>query len=175
MTAYAVPEEAISFTGLGIWRYRTETVAPPASGQIRFDNADVSLATEFYLHETNSTGNDVSVFMGLLMTEGSVIFIQDRTDATKFILLELGTFVDNGVYRTFQIAAVIEGAGGEPVQNTQVAIIVNGGAAGGGNVFKVGTPVNEQFAIWTGDGTLASTPDISSDGVTMLLTPLTEL
>ena len=41
------------FNGLGIWRYRTETSSPPASGQIRFNNADISAATEFYLHETN--------------------------------------------------------------------------------------------------------------------------
>jgi len=149
MTAYAVQENPTSFTGLGVWRYRTETVAPPAVGQIRFDNADVSLATEFYLNETNDDGSDVSTFIDLLMTEGSTLYIQDRTDADKFVLLELGTSVDNGTYRTFQIANLIEGSGGEPSQNTQVALIVTTGALVNG-VIAIGTPVNDQLAIWTG-------------------------
>jgi len=36
--------------------------------------------------------------------------------------------------------------------------------AGGGDVSKVGTPVNEQMAMWTGDGTLQGLSDITYDG-----------
>ena len=165
MTAYAVPEAAASFTGLGVWRYRTEIVAPPASGQLRFNNADISLATEFYLHETNDDGVDVATFMALLMTEGSTAYIQDRTDADKYVLIELGTNVDNGVYRTFQIASVLEGSGGEPSQNTQVAIVASSGVGSApGNVFKVGIPVDDQIGIWTGDGTIEGTNTFRMDG-----------
>jgi len=165
MTAFAIQETPVAFTGLGIWRYRTETSAPPSSGQIRFDNADISLATEFYLYETNDAGDDVSTFMTALMTEGSVIYIQDRGDASKFVMIELGTYVDDGAYRTFQIAAIIEGSGGEPSQNTQVAILTASGAVGTvGNVFKVGTPVDNEVGVWTGDGTLEGDANLTYDG-----------
>ena len=149
-------DDSISFTGLGIWRYRTEITAPPASGQLRFDNADISLATEFYLHETNDQGSDVSTFMTLLMTSGSVVYIQDRTDADKFVLIELGTFVDNGAYRTFQISSILEGSGGEPSQNTEVTIIVSGTGAGGGDVSAIGSPepADMTVAVWTGPTTI---------------------
>ena len=41
---------------------------------------------------------------------------------------------------------------------------------GGGDVFKVGTPVNNQLAVWTGDGTLEGSPDFTiTDEVLMLL------
>jgi len=145
----------VAITGLGVWRYRTETAPPPSSGQIRFDDADISAATEFYLHETNDNGDDVSTFINLLMVAGSVVYIQDRTDASKFVIIELGTFVDDGVFRTFQIANILEGSGGEPSQNTQVTLVVSGNAgAGGGNVTKVGTPAEFEIGVWTGDGTL---------------------
>lgn len=163
MTAYAVLENPTSFTGLGVWRYRTETAPPPASGQIRFDNADISLATEFYLNETNDDGSDVSTFIDLLMTEGSTLYIQDRTDADKFVLLELGTSVDNGVYRTFQIASLIEGSGGEPAQNTQVALIITSGSLVNG-VIAIGTPVNDEIAIWTGPNSVEGDPDFTWSG-----------
>lgn len=120
-----------AITGLGIWRYRTETTAPPSSGQIRFDDADIGAATEFYLHETNDNGSDVSAFLDLLMTEASVLYIQDRSDATKYVLIELGTSSDDGTYRTYQIADILEGSGGEPSQNAAVTLITSSGSGGG--------------------------------------------
>ncbi len=41
--------------------------------------------------------------------------------------------------------------------------------AGGGDVSKVGTPVNNQIGIWTGDGTLEGDVDVTYDGTDMLL------
>ncbi|MDC6350693.1 tail fiber domain-containing protein [Zeaxanthinibacter sp. PT1] len=38
------------------------------------------------------------------------------------------------------------------------------GGGGGGNVTKVGTPVNNQVGVWTGDGTIEGTPDVTYDG-----------
>jgi len=138
------------FNGLGIWRYRTETVAPPASGQIRFDNADVSLATEFYLHETNDTGDDVAAFLDALVDDGAVLYMQDRTDSTKYIIIETDTFVDDGVYRTYQIANIIEGSGGEPTNNTRMAIVAVSPAGGGaGGSLPAGT-VTDAVLRWDG-------------------------
>jgi len=41
--------------------------------------------------------------------------------------------------------------------------------AGGGDVSKVGTPVNNQMAVWTGDGTLEGTSDVTYDGTALNL------
>ncbi len=41
--------------------------------------------------------------------------------------------------------------------------------AGGGDVSKVGTPVNNQMAVWTGDGTLEGTSDLTYDGTNLNL------
>jgi hypothetical protein len=44
------------------------------------------------------------------------------------------------------------------------------GAAGGGDVSKVGTPVNNQVAVWTGDGTVEGGTDFTNDGSKVLIT-----
>jgi hypothetical protein len=41
--------------------------------------------------------------------------------------------------------------------------------AGGGDVTKVGTPSNNQMAVWTGDGTLEGTSDFTYDGTSLNL------
>lgn len=41
--------------------------------------------------------------------------------------------------------------------------------AGGGDVTKVGTPVNNQLAVWTGNGTLEGTSDFTYDGTNLNL------
>ena len=47
---------------------------------------------------------------------------------------------------------------------------------GGGDVFKVGTPVNNQIGVWTGDGTLEGTTGFTNDGTTFVSTsPTTTL
>ena len=38
--------------------------------------------------------------------------------------------------------------------------------AGSGDVIKVGTPVNNQVGVWTGDGTIEGTADLTFDGTT---------
>jgi len=40
------------------------------------------------------------------------------------------------------------------------------GLPGGGDVTKVGTPVNNQIGVWTGDGTLEGEADLTYDGTT---------
>ena len=150
-------------SGLGIWKYRTETTAPPASGQIRFNNANISSATEFFLHETNQGGVDVSTFLGLMIQDGSVLYMQDKTNSDNFVIIEISSSTDNGVYRTFGIQSITE-QGTEPAQNTDVILITTGVAAaggGGGDVTKVGTPVNNELGVWTGDGTLEGESELT--------------
>lgn len=46
---------------------------------------------------------------------------------------------------------------------------INVANTGGGDVTKVGTPVNNQIAVWTGDGTLEGTSDFTYDGTNLNL------
>ncbi len=159
-----------AFAGLGTWRYRTETTSPPASGQIRFNNADPTLATELFMHETNVGGTDVGNFLDLL-TAGSLLYIQNRSDGDNFFVVEISTNVDSGTFRTFGIANIIL-EGPEPSNNTQMAIVAveSGAGGGGGDVFKVGTPVDNQVGVWTGDGTIEGTTGLTYDGAVLDLT-----
>ena len=121
--------------GLGIWKFRTEIVEPPAAGQVRFNNADVSLATELYISETNSSGpTDVSAFMDILLIPGSVLFMQDRTDAANRVFIECGAVTDEGTYRKVIITSITE-VGVEPSNNDDVLVVVQTAAGGGGLVF----------------------------------------
>lgn len=121
--------------GLGVWKFRTETTEPPALGQVRFNDADISSATELYISETNSGGpTDVSAFMDILLIPGSVLFIQDRINADNRVFVECGAVTDEGTYRKIIIVSVTE-VGTEPSNNTDVIIVVQTAAGGGGAGF----------------------------------------
>lgn len=126
--------EITGISGLGIWRYRTETGEPPSSGQIRFNNANISAATEFYVHETNNDGTDVSTFMELLLQTGSILYVQDQSAAANHLLIEIGSSSDEGTYRKYTITSIIE-EGTEPNQNQKVILVVGGAVSGGGSSF----------------------------------------
>jgi hypothetical protein len=127
--------------GFGTWRHRTETATPPASGQIRFDNADPSLATNMFVSETNANSTDMSNFLALL-DDGAIIYLQDKSNADNFFVIEISSNTDSGTYRTFGIQN-IELEGSEPGQN-QDMILVGVQAAGGG-----GAEVNDLSSVVT--------------------------
>jgi hypothetical protein len=111
-------------SGLGIWRFRTETSAPPASGQLRFNNSDIESATVLFLHETNADGTDMANFLEQLGV-GSFLYIQDRSASENFILVQISSNTDNGVYRSFGID-IVEQQGDKPSQNSEVGIVATG-------------------------------------------------
>lgn len=49
-------------------------------------------------------------------------------------------------------------------------IYLNGGNPAGGDVTKVGTPVNNELAVWTGDGTLEGEALVTWDGSELVVT-----
>lgn len=122
------------FVGLGPWRSRTEIVAPPGSGQLRFNNADPELATELFLHETNENGEDLANFIALI-EDGDLVYIQVASDSSQFILCEVSTNTDNGTYVTLGLANVSQ-QGAAIAQNTTVNVIAT--IAGGGGASSLG-------------------------------------
>jgi len=120
------------FAGLGPWRSRTEIVAPPAAGQVRFNNANVELATEFYLHEINDDAEDLANFLNLL-DAGDVLYMQDAGDSANFTVVEISSNVDSGAYRTFGIANIAQ-QGAALAQNTVVNFVATIAGGGAGSV-----------------------------------------
>jgi len=110
------------FQGFGIWRYRTAVDAFPLTGRIHFNNATVDLATEMYVHKTNDGGTDMTNFLNLLGVD-DLIYLQDKTDATKFIIVELGVDPElNGNVYTFKLDNS-EGQGTGITNNTEVTFL----------------------------------------------------
>jgi len=83
------------------------------------------------------------------------------------------SLIGNGVELARGVAA---GSGGLLVNNTLtgggIERVLTTGDAGGlvGDVFKVGTPVNNQVGVWTGDGTIEGTAGLTYDGATFNVT-----
>lgn len=110
--------------GLGTWRFRTETNSPPASGEIRFSADPPEAAGQIFLHETNDDGADMANFLDQLAA-GSFLYIQDRTNSANFIVVQISSNTDSGVYRTLGIDQV-EVQGAKPDQDAEVAIVAVG-------------------------------------------------
>jgi hypothetical protein len=58
---------------------------------------------------------------------------------------------------------------GSVTDNGDGTVTVTTGAGGGGDVSKVGTPANNQLAIWTGDGTIEGDANLTYDGTSLNL------
>lgn len=56
---------------------------------------------------------------------------------------------------------------GADAANNEVDVTI--AASGSGDVTKVGTPVNNQIGVWTGDGTIEGDADLTWDGSTLLV------
>ena len=80
------------------------------------------------MHETNSNGEDLANFLALLEA-GDLVYIQVANDSTKFILCEISSNTDSGVFVTLGLANVSQ-QGGAIAQNATVNVIAT--IAGGG-------------------------------------------
>lgn len=85
------------------WNYNsTNFTGPPASGQVRFNSANLALATQMFIYETDRNGVDRSVEMDLAASQpGSTLYVRDAIGATATFLADEGT--DNGTWRTTQL------------------------------------------------------------------------
>lgn len=121
-----------------------EPIALPAVG-----------ADTFFEVQTVAAGEDVSRKMSLddvISTTGldaSFLTVSANAQLPNERVLTEGTgitFVDSGPNGTLTINAAV-----------------------GGDVFKVGTPVDNEIGVWTGDGTIEGDPNFTWDGSQFLL------
>lgn len=103
---------------------------------------------ETYAQLTSAELSFVQNLAGLSYAQGDLLYY----NGSELTRLPAGT--DGWFLKT-------QGAGANP---TWVAV------PGGGDVLKVGTPVNNQIGVWTGDGTIEGDVDLTFDTATNTLT-----
>ena len=116
-------------------------------------------------------GND-ALFDGDFSSNG----IMRRTGAgayTTDLTLDAITFIDGGNHKIFftngsgTIVELTHGGSGTVLQSNGATSAPTWETTGAGDVTKVGTPVDNQIGVWTGDGTLEGEADfIYVDGAT---------
>lgn len=79
-----------------IWIYNNNTViANPASGNVRFDNVDLALATRVAISQTTSQGSQFGSVLGIV-TDRSILVLRKFTAFTEYIIAEVFNIVDEG-------------------------------------------------------------------------------
>lgn len=88
---------------------------------------------------------------------GTFLFGREGT----VIILDDGTVVDNASTLNFTGTGVTLTSTSDQVVEVEVS---GGGGGGSGDVSKVGTPVDNQVGVWTGDGTIEGTAGLTYTG-----------
>lgn len=124
--------------------FSTNTSSGPASGELRFNNADPSLTTQIYVHETDRNAANASGLLDFLQLN-SVIAVIDESDPSIYNFYDLTNQVDNGTDRTYDVTFLY--GQGTPAGNVTLGASVRGpqgltgddGAAGLDGVSGFGT------------------------------------
>lgn len=93
-----------SITMQNEFMFESTPTAPPTGSEIRFNNANQALATLVWVKNTSVDGADVTAALGLTQA-GSVIYIQDKDDATKYQRYKAtGAAVNKGTYTEIPVS-----------------------------------------------------------------------
>ena len=121
--------------GLGLWKYEVTTSAPPSVGEFRFNNAVITSATAFYIHDNNKAGTGLGEFWELV-DAGDVIVGTDSTDNTNRFLVRVIARIDQTGYTEFTLdggAIALEGTVTDDIDFV-VDVIAFGASGGSGTV-----------------------------------------
>lgn len=109
-------------------------------------------------------------------TSGSDTIIGGLNSAQLEVAFGVAVRMQHGLSSAVVAETNSPSAGGFLVNNTltggglERVLTIGDLGGGGGDVSKVGTPVNDQLGVWTGDGTLEGDPDLTWDGNWLVLT-----
>jgi hypothetical protein len=82
----------------GIWDYSTNTtIEDPGTGNVRLDNADLSLATKAVMSKTTNQGVDFSSILDDL-TVNSILNLREFSDVGNYLVSTITSFTDNGTW-----------------------------------------------------------------------------
>lgn len=156
----------------------TTTDSDPGQGVFRYNNATIGSVTQIYIDIADQGGVDISSYIDSwddsTNTVKGYLEIKSNTlgDATLNIW-QVDSWTTASGYRKLGVTYV---SGALPSDSEPCVISFhragNKGAdgAGSGDVIKVGTPVNNQVGVWTGDGTLEGDTALTFDTTTDTLT-----
>jgi hypothetical protein len=119
----APPLGAVGFAAFA-YRFDANTVPPPNSGYIEFNNADPSLVTEVTINDIDSTNQDISVFLSYI-EPGAWLNVSDRGDydSQRHSYDVTGPPVDNGTYWSFPVTP-FENIGLPFSDNQQINLVI---------------------------------------------------
>src|SRR5215471_6166094 len=115
--------QGIAGPSSSIWgfTYSTNTVAPPATSQIRLDNTDQKLATKLWLDHIDLDGVDVTNFLAFLKS-GDQLYTQDKNNSTTYdVFVMTADPVNQGTYTEF--AVVWDHGTDTTMVNNQAAVV----------------------------------------------------
>jgi len=146
-------------TALGMYALQAATV-----------NNNTGVGYQSLVNNSTGSGNvAIGAFSGKYETNSNRFYVdnQDRTDTTGDTTKALlyGTFNATASSQTLLTNSAFEATYGMNIPTGQTYKI-NGVAIAGGDVTKVGTPVNNQVGVWTGDGTIEGDTALTFDTAT---------
>jgi len=116
----------IPSSGSSPFRASTNTSAPPASGQNRWNTATQNLATKLFMSFTNANGTDIKAFLNLTVVVGSRILFQLQTDQGQFQNWDVTAVVDQGTYLEIDVTLLGDAGGNYGNNNNILAVFASG-------------------------------------------------
>src|SRR5262245_18020026 len=96
-----IPGASVSFFD---YSFNAQTVEPPASGQIRLNNASQNLATRMWVSDITAPGNDGTNVLALVQQQHK-LYLQDKDNADHYVVYKIAGMVaaKAGAYKEFPI------------------------------------------------------------------------
>lgn len=99
-------------TGLNYVYSGTTSSGDPGAGVLRFNNANLSLATSLFISETDDDANSLSAYLATwddgTSTIRGTLTVRKKTDPAVFSIFSIsGVITDNGAWDTFTVANVV--------------------------------------------------------------------
>jgi len=145
------------------YQFNNTTTEPPASGQIRFNQATQASTTKLWANHTTSSGVNIKQFLAAATT-GAKLVLQDKIDNTNYIKFDVtGVPVDKTTYWEFAVAVT---ASGGNLPNAAILAAVTAATGGGGT--STPTPPQGRLTLQTAVPVMTTT---QSAKTTIFYTP----
>ena len=158
-----------------------------ADGTLSVNTVDSAQYVDGSIDHEHLAADVISGMTDVTSTDADYILVWDATDsALKKVDMgevraggytNLTSFVDQTAWRVFysntagDVTELALGADGTYLKSNGAAVAPTFAVpAGAGDVTKVGTPVDSQIGVWTGDGTIEGTANLTYDGSNLQLT-----
>ena len=145
------------------YQFNNTTTEPPASGQIRFNQATQASTTKLWANHTTSSGVNIKQFLAAATT-GAKLVLKDKIDNTNYIKFDVtGVPVDKTTYWEFAVAVT---ASGGNLPNAAILAAVTAATGGGGT--STPTPPQGRLTLQTAVPVMTTT---QSAKTTIFYTP----